>query len=51
LALSRPLEPYDPENDLELKDILAEFKVVHKAIDEVVDKILNEAVDEVLNEE
>jgi hypothetical protein len=34
-----------------LKDILDDFKVVHKAIDEVVDKILNEAVDEVLNEE
>jgi hypothetical protein len=38
VALSPPREPYDDENDPELKDVLAEFKVVHKAIDEVVDK-------------
>jgi hypothetical protein len=34
-----------------LKDILDEFKVVHKAIDEAVDKILNEAAEEVLNKD
>jgi hypothetical protein len=46
-----PPEPYDPENDPELKDILAELKVVHKATDEVVDKVLNEASEKVLNED
>jgi hypothetical protein len=34
-----------------LKDILAEFKVVHKAINEVVDKVMNEATEKVLNED
>jgi hypothetical protein len=34
-----------------LKDILAEFKVVHKAINEVVDKVMNEATEKDLNED
>jgi hypothetical protein len=42
---------YDLENDPELKDVLAELKVVHKAIDEAVDKGLNEIVKKVLNED
>jgi hypothetical protein len=46
-----PPELYDPENDPELKDILAELKVVHNAIDEVVDKVLNEASQKVLNKD
>ena len=50
-ALSPPPELYDAENDPELKDILAEFKVVHKAINEVVDKVMNEATEKDLNED
>jgi hypothetical protein len=50
-ALPPPPELYDLENDLELKHILVELKVVHKAIDEAVDKALNEAIKKVLNED
>jgi hypothetical protein len=48
---SPPPESYDPENVPELKDVLAEFKVVHKATNEVVDKILNEVAEEVLKKD
>jgi hypothetical protein len=34
-----------------LKEILAEFKVVYAAIDEVVDIVLNEAAEKLLNED
>jgi hypothetical protein len=50
-GLSPPLESYDAKNDPELKDILAEFKVVHKAIDEAVDQVLNEVAQKVLNKD
>jgi hypothetical protein len=50
-ALSPPPESYNAENDPELKDILAEFKVVHRAIDEAVDIVLNEAAEKVFNED
>jgi hypothetical protein len=44
-------EPYYTKNDSELKDILIEFKVVHKAIDEAINTVPNEAAEKVLNEE
>jgi hypothetical protein len=50
-ALSPPPEPYDAKNDPELKEILVDFKVVHKAIDKAVDTMLNEAAEKVLNED
>jgi hypothetical protein len=43
--LSLPPEPYDPEDDLALKGILDEFKLVNAAIDEVVNTLLNEATE------
>jgi hypothetical protein len=48
-ALSPPRKPYNAENDPELKVILAKFKVVHRATDEVVDKVMNKATEKVLN--
>jgi hypothetical protein len=51
VGLSPLPELYDTENDSELKDILAEIKVVYKAIDEAVNTVLNEAAKNVLNEE
>jgi hypothetical protein len=42
---------FDVENDPELKGILAEFKVVHNAIDEAIDRVLNEAAQKVLNKD
>jgi DNA-binding FrmR family transcriptional regulator len=50
-TLSPPPETYGDENDQELKDILTEFKVVLKAIDEVVDKVLNKVAKKVLNDD
>jgi hypothetical protein len=50
-VLSPPLILYDAENDPELKDILAKFKVVYKAVDEAVDTVQNEAAEIVLNED
>jgi hypothetical protein len=47
-ALSPLPEPYIPENDPELKDVLVELEVVHKIIDEVVDEELNKIVERVL---
>jgi hypothetical protein len=44
-------EPYNAENDLALKEILAGFKVVHAAIDEDVETMLNEATEKVLKED
>jgi hypothetical protein len=44
-------EPYNTEDDLVLKEIFAEFKVVHAAIDEVVETMLNEATEKVLKED
>jgi hypothetical protein len=44
-------EPYNGENDPMLKEILAEFKVVHEAIDKAVETVLNEAVEKVLKED
>jgi hypothetical protein len=43
-------EPYNAENILALKEILAEFKVVHGAIDEAVETVLNKVVEKVLKE-
>jgi hypothetical protein len=40
--LSPPLEPYDPEADPSLKEILDKFRVVNTAIDKVVDTLLSE---------
>jgi hypothetical protein len=51
VALSPPPKPYDAKNDPELKDVPAEFKVVHKTIDEAIDKVLNEAAENVLSED
>jgi hypothetical protein len=51
MYLLHPLEPYNPKNDPELKDFLAELEVVHKAIDKVVDKALNDIAETVLNED
>jgi hypothetical protein len=48
---SPPLEPYDPEADLSLKEILGEVRVVNAAIDEAVDQLLNEATEKVLKED
>jgi hypothetical protein len=48
---SPPPELYNAENDLELNETLAEFKVVHGAIDEAIDTVLNEAAEKVLKED
>jgi hypothetical protein len=41
-------EPYNAKNNPALKEILAEFKVVHATIDKGVETMLNEAADKVL---
>jgi hypothetical protein len=51
VELSPLPEPYNAENDLALKEILAEFKVVHIAIDKAVETVLNEAAEKVLKED
>jgi hypothetical protein len=49
--LSPLLDPYNAENDPALKEILAEFKVVHAAIDGAVEIVLNEAAEKVMKED
>jgi hypothetical protein len=51
VELSPPPEPYYPKADPSLKGIVAEFRVVHAAIDEVIDSLLNEAAKKILRED
>ena len=44
-------KPYKVKDNLALKEIFAEFKVVHVVIDEAVETLLNEAVEKVLKED
>jgi hypothetical protein len=44
-------KPYNAENGPTLKEIHAEFKVVHAAIDEAIETMLNEAAKKVLKED
>jgi hypothetical protein len=48
MEFSPLIEPYNVKDDPMLKKILAEFKVVHAAIDEALDTVLNEAAEKVL---
>lgn len=50
-ALSPPPDPYIPENDPELKDVLATVEVAHKIMDEAVNEALNDAAEKILREE
>jgi hypothetical protein len=51
VELSHLPEPYNVEDDLALKEILAKFKVVHATIDEAVKTLLNEVAEKVLKED
>jgi hypothetical protein len=44
-------KPYNAKNGLALKEIHAEFKVVHAAIDEAIETVLNEAAKKVLKKD
>jgi hypothetical protein len=50
LSLSLLPEPYIPENDLKLKNVLVELEVVDKTIDKAVEVALNEIAEKVLQE-
>jgi hypothetical protein len=49
--LSPPPEPYNPEADPSVKEVLDIIKIANDAIDEAVDGLLNEATDKVLRED
>jgi hypothetical protein len=49
--LSPLLEPYNPLDDLDLKEAPDAISIVNSIIDEVVDKLLNEAAEKILREE
>ena len=44
-------KPYKVEDDPALKEIFAEFNVVHEAIDEAVETLLNEGAEKGLKED
>jgi hypothetical protein len=45
------LEPYNPEADPSVKEVLDIIKIANDAIDEAIDRLLNEAADKVLGED
>jgi hypothetical protein len=49
--LSPPLEPYNLEANLALKDTLDEIRIPNASIDEVVERFLNKAAERVLKED
>jgi hypothetical protein len=49
--LSPPPEPYNPEADPSVKEVLDIIKIANDAIDEAIDRLLNEAADKVLRED
>ena len=49
--LSPPLEPYNPDADLALKEALDMIKIATEAVDEAVNRLLNEAAEKVLKED
>jgi hypothetical protein len=46
-----PPEPYNPDADSSIKEVLDIIKIANDAIDEVVVRLLNEAADKVLRED
>jgi hypothetical protein len=46
--ISPPLEPYDLETDLALKDALDVIKIANEAFDEAMNRLLNKVADKVL---
>jgi hypothetical protein len=49
--LSPPLEQYNPEADLSIKEALDIIKIANDVIDKAVDRLLNEAADKVIRED
>jgi hypothetical protein len=49
--LSPPLEPYNPEADLAMKEALDMIRIANEAVDEAVDRLLNEVAEKVLKED
>jgi hypothetical protein len=49
--LSPPPEPYNPEADPSVKEVLDIIKIANDANDEAVDMLLNGATDKVLRED
>jgi hypothetical protein len=49
--LSPLLEPYNPLDDLVMKEALDIMSIANSIVDEVVDKLLNEAAEKILKED
>ena len=43
-------EPYDPQADLVMKEVLDVMSVANTIVDKVVDRLLNEATEKILKE-
>jgi hypothetical protein len=44
-------EPYDPQTDLVMKEVLNVMSGANSIVDEVVDRLLNEAAEKILKED
>jgi hypothetical protein len=51
VELSPPSEPYNPDADPSVKEVLDIIKTANDAIDEAVDRLLNKAADKVIRED
>jgi hypothetical protein len=51
VGLSPPPEPYNPEADPAMKEVLDIMKVANDVVDEVIDRLLHESAEKVLKED